>query len=46
MGLAIVRAIMTSHGGAIDLLPDTTEVSFALRMPARDAEDASRVHLK
>jgi signal transduction histidine kinase len=34
MGLAIVRAIMTSHGGSIMLLPTTSGVSFALHFPA------------
>jgi two-component system, OmpR family, sensor histidine kinase CreC len=33
MGLAIVRAIMTSHGGAIALLPAPDGVSFELRFP-------------
>ena len=33
MGLAIVRAIMTSHGGGIMLLPRDKGVSFALRFP-------------
>ncbi|CAL77713.1 putative two-component system histidine kinase [Bradyrhizobium sp. ORS 278] len=36
MGLSIVRAVMTSHGGAIDLLPDAPEVSFELRLPAAE----------
>jgi signal transduction histidine kinase len=33
MGLAIVRAIMTSHGGTIMLLPADRGVGFALRFP-------------
>jgi two-component system sensor histidine kinase CreC len=34
MGLAIVRAIMTSHGGTITLQPTDNGASFALRFPA------------
>jgi len=34
MGLPIVRAVMTSHGGAIRLLPSNDGVSFELRFPA------------
>jgi signal transduction histidine kinase len=34
MGLAIVRAIMTSHGGTIALLTTDGGVSFELRVPA------------
>ena len=34
MGLAIVRAIMTSHGGSITLLPSANGVGFTLRFPA------------
>jgi len=34
MGLAIVRAIMTSHGGAIALLPTESGVRFELRFRA------------
>ena len=36
MGLAIVRAIMMSHGGEIDLLPGELEVRFELRLPIAD----------
>jgi two-component system, OmpR family, sensor histidine kinase CreC len=41
MGLAIVRAIMTSHGGSITLLP-TTSVSFVLRFPAASPRPPSQ----
>lgn len=34
MGLSIVRAVMTSHGGAIRLLPTETGVAFELEFPA------------
>jgi len=34
MGLAIARAIMTSHGGAIRLLPSDDGAAFELRFPA------------
>jgi signal transduction histidine kinase len=34
MGLAIVRAIMTSHGGTIGLLPGDDGAAFELRFPA------------
>ncbi len=34
MGLAIVRAVMTSHGGSIRLLPTSEGVTFELRFPA------------
>jgi signal transduction histidine kinase len=34
MGLAIVRAIMTSHGGAIRLLPGDDGAAFELWFPA------------
>jgi two-component system sensor histidine kinase CreC len=34
MGLAIVRAIMTSHGGSIRLLPSNDGAVFELRFPA------------
>jgi signal transduction histidine kinase len=34
MGLAIVRAIMTSHGGTIAQSPEQAGVSFELRFPA------------
>ncbi|UFZ05838.1 ATP-binding protein [Bradyrhizobium ontarionense] len=37
MGLAIVRAIMASHGGEIMLLPTNTGVCFELRLPIDDA---------
>lgn len=46
MGLAIVRAIMTSHGGKIDLLPGEREVHFELRLPIADGTPTSRTHLK
>lgn len=34
MGLAIVQAVMTSHGGSIRLLPSDKGVAFELRFPA------------
>jgi signal transduction histidine kinase len=34
MGLAIVRAVMTSHGGSIRLLPSERGVAFELLFPA------------
>ena len=34
MGLAIVKAVMTSHGGSIRLLPSDTNVAFELQFPA------------
>jgi two-component system sensor histidine kinase CreC len=34
MGLAIVRAVMTSHGGSIRLLPSEQGVAFELLFPA------------
>lgn len=34
MGLSIVRAVMTSHGGSIRLLPTTQGVAFELLFPA------------
>jgi signal transduction histidine kinase len=34
MGLSIVRAVMTSHGGSIRLLPSSGCVSFELQFPA------------
>jgi signal transduction histidine kinase len=34
MGLAIVKAVMTSHGGSIRLLPADTGTVFELRFPA------------
>jgi signal transduction histidine kinase len=34
MGLAIVRSIMTTHGGSIALLPTDHGVSFELRFPS------------
>ncbi len=34
MGLAIVRAIMASHGGSIDLKPTDQGVAFELQFPA------------
>jgi signal transduction histidine kinase len=34
MGLSIVRAIMTSHGGSIRLLPSNDGVTFELQFPA------------
>ena len=33
MGLAIVQAVMTSHGGSIRLLPSDTGVAFELQFP-------------
>ncbi|CCD83973.1 putative two-component system histidine kinase [Bradyrhizobium sp. ORS 285] len=44
MGLAIVRAVMISHGGQIDLLPSDDEVRFELRLPA--GEEPPQAHLK
>ncbi len=46
MGLAIVRAIMLSHGGEIELLPAGPAVSFALRLPAGHDGEQERPHLK
>jgi two-component system, OmpR family, sensor histidine kinase CreC len=34
MGLAIVQAVMTSHGGSIRLVPSDTGVAFELQFPA------------
>ncbi|WP_139102232.1 ATP-binding protein, partial [Acinetobacter baumannii] len=34
MGLAIVQAIMASHGGSIRLIPSEKGVTFALQFPA------------
>jgi signal transduction histidine kinase len=34
MGLSIVQAVMTSHGGSILLLPSNDGVTFELRFPA------------
>ena len=34
MGLSIVQAVMTSHGGSIRLLPSDTSVAFELQFPA------------
>ena len=34
MGLAIVQAVMTSHGGSIRLLPSEKGVAFELQFPA------------
>jgi signal transduction histidine kinase len=34
MGLSIVQAVMTSHGGSIRLLPSNDGVTFELRFPA------------
>jgi two-component system, OmpR family, sensor histidine kinase CreC len=34
MGLSIVRAVMTSHGGSIRLLPSNEGVTFELQFPA------------
>ena len=34
MGLAIVEAVMTSHGGSIRLLPTDKGVAFELQFPA------------
>lgn len=34
MGLAIVQAVMTSHGGSIRLVPSDTGVAFELEFPA------------
>jgi len=34
MGLAIARAVMTSHGGSIRLLPSDHGVAFELLFPA------------
>lgn len=44
MGLAIVRAIMMSHGGQIDLLPSEHDVRFELHLPA--GEEARHADLK
>ena len=33
-GLSIVRAVMTSHGGSIRLLPTSAGVAFELQFPA------------
>jgi two-component system sensor histidine kinase CreC len=33
MGLSIVRAVMTSHGGSIRLLPSNEGVTFELQFP-------------
>jgi len=33
MGLAIVQAVMTSHGGSIRLVPSDTGVAFELEFP-------------
>jgi two-component system sensor histidine kinase CreC len=42
MGLAIVRSVMTSHGGAIMLLPADSSVRFMLRFPLASPSSASR----
>jgi signal transduction histidine kinase len=34
MGLSIVQAVMTSHGGSIRLLPTNKGVTFELQFPA------------
>ncbi len=34
MGLAIVKAVMTSHGGSIRLLPTDRGARFELQFPA------------
>ena len=34
MGLAIVQAVMTSHGGSIRLVPSDKGVAFELQFPA------------
>jgi signal transduction histidine kinase len=34
MGLAIVKAVMTSHGGSIRLLPADRGAAFELEFPA------------
>jgi signal transduction histidine kinase len=34
MGLAIVKAVMTSHGGSIRLLPADHGAAFELEFPA------------
>jgi two-component system sensor histidine kinase CreC len=34
MGLAIVKAVMTSHGGSIQLLPGDRGAAFELQFPA------------
>jgi signal transduction histidine kinase len=34
MGLSIVQAVMTSHGGSIRLLPTNQGVGFELQFPA------------
>jgi signal transduction histidine kinase len=44
MGLAIVRAVMMSHGGEINLLPAEHDVRFELRLPARG--EPRQTHLK
>ena len=46
MGLAIVRAIMLSHGGEIELLPAASAVSFVLRLPAGHEMEQGRPDLK
>ncbi len=46
MGLAIVRAIMLSHGGEVELLPAGPAVSFALRLPAGHDGEQDRPHPK
>jgi two-component system, OmpR family, sensor histidine kinase CreC len=42
MGLAIVRSVMTSHGGAIMLLPADSSVRFMLRFPLASPSSPSR----
>ncbi|MGJ4928444.1 ATP-binding protein [Bradyrhizobium sp. HKCCYLS2038] len=44
MGLAIVRAVMMSHGGEINLLPAEHDVCFELSLPARG--EPRQTHLK
>jgi two-component system, OmpR family, sensor histidine kinase CreC len=34
MGLSIVRAVMTSHGGSVRLVPSNEGVTFELQFPA------------
>jgi signal transduction histidine kinase len=34
MGLSIVQAVMTSHGGSIRLLPSDQGAAFELQFPA------------
>jgi signal transduction histidine kinase len=34
MGLSIVKAVMSSHGGSIRLLPTDRGASFELQFPA------------